>query len=123
MWRWLEKAAGLHLEVTVDDIDREVLWRGEQAVDTILTQGVDDERLLVVDFGGNGVLIIIPGATWLLADEISALFINKEDDHQAVTAIQLPQVGQLPEHAVVVKEVGIENEKASSSYQMVRIDN
>ena len=123
MWRWLEKAAGLHLEVTVDDIDREVLWRGEQAVDTILTQGVDDERLLVVDFGGNGVLIIIPGATWLLADEISALFINKEDDHQAVTAIQLPPVGQLPEHAVVVKEVGIENEKASSSYQMVRIDN
>ena len=40
--RWLEQAAGFHLEVAVDDIDREVLGRGEQAVNAILSQCVDD---------------------------------------------------------------------------------
>ena len=69
-----------HFQVAVDDVDREVLGRGEQAVDAKLAQGVDDERLLVVDLGGNGMLVIIPDAVWLLVDEVSAFFINEKDD-------------------------------------------
>ena len=76
----LEQAAGLHLQVAVDDVDREVLGRGEQAVDAKLAQGVDDECLLVVDLGGNGMLVIFPDAVWLLVDEVSAFFINEKDD-------------------------------------------
>ena len=123
MWRWLEKGAGLHLEVTVDDIDREVLWRSEQTVDAILTQGVDDEHLLVVDIGGNGVLVIVLDAVRLLVDEVAAILVDEEDDQQLVAAVQLAQVGQLSEHASVVKKVGIENEQASLPDQMVHVNN
>ena len=76
----LELATRLHLEVSVDYVDREVLGRGEQAVDAKLAQGVDDERLLVVDLGGNGMLVIFPDAVWLLVDKVSAFFINEKDD-------------------------------------------
>lgn len=83
----LELATRLHLKVSIDYIDREVLGRGEQAVDTILTQGVDDERLLIVNFGGYGVLIIILDTMRLLIDEVSAIFIDEKDDNQPVMAI------------------------------------
>ncbi len=56
------------------------MGRGEQAVDAKLAQGVDDERLLVVDLGGNGMLVIFLDAVWLLVDEVSAFFINEKDD-------------------------------------------
>ena len=63
------------------------MGRGEQAVDTILAQGVDDERLLIVNFGGYGVLIIILDTMRLLIDEVSAIFIDEKDDNQPVMAI------------------------------------
>ena len=76
----LEQLARLHLKVPVDHVDRKVLRQSEQAIDAILAQGVDDEVLLVVDFFGNGVLVIIFDAMWLLVDEFSALFIDEKDD-------------------------------------------
>lgn len=92
MWHQLEQPARLHLKVSVDYVDREVLWRCEQAIDAILSQSVDNERLLMVNFGSDGVLVIILDAMRLLADEISALFIDKKDNYQPMMVIQLPQV-------------------------------
>ncbi len=115
----LEQAAGLHLQVAVDDVDREALRGGEQAADATLTQGVDDERLLVVDFGRNGVLVVFLDAVGLLVDEVAAVLVDEEYDQQAVALVELAQVGQLPLHAVVVKEVGIQHEQAALAHQTV----
>ena len=57
----LNHMALLELQVFVDDGDGEPLRTGEQGVDAILLQCRHDEALLVFEFLGDGVLVVVFG--------------------------------------------------------------
>jgi hypothetical protein len=52
---------GLYLQVFVDDVDGEVVWRGQQRLDAILTQGLHNDALLVAELLGNNALVDLLG--------------------------------------------------------------
>ncbi len=52
---------GLYLQVFVDDVDGEVVWRGQQRLDAILTQGLHNDALLVAERLGNDALVDLLG--------------------------------------------------------------
>lgn len=56
--RLLYLLALLHLEVAVDNIDAEVLRRGKQRQNAVLSQGADDETLLIDEAVGHDLTVV-----------------------------------------------------------------
>ena len=86
----------LHLHILVDDIGRDGLGTGNDAIDAILPQGALYEPSLIDEFLGDDMLVIILLGALGRVGELRELDIVEEHHEQSVPLVEQPEVLELP---------------------------